>query len=83
MDEAMRHLGDVLSFLSDLHPDCSCEALETALEFYNKHNPDSQISHSDTIGYWLLIPTPLIDDGTWPDQHYKALASNAALTRCG
>lgn len=42
-EETMRHLGNVLSILAELHPDDSCRALDNAMIYYNKCNPDLQI----------------------------------------
>jgi hypothetical protein len=41
--QTMHHLRDVLYFLADLHPDDSCEAVEKALEFYNRKHPNQHI----------------------------------------
>lgn len=42
-DDAMRHLGNVLYMLAELHEDDRCEAFDEAMEFYNKENPDLQV----------------------------------------
>lgn len=45
-DAALTHLGSVLYWLSDLHPDDRCVALDKAQTFYNSRVPDNQIGPS-------------------------------------
>lgn len=42
--EAMKHLGNVLMLLAELHPDDRCKALDNAMAFYNQHNPKAQVA---------------------------------------
>jgi hypothetical protein len=57
-DDALRHLGKVLMILSDLHPDDRCEALDSALAFYNEHCPDWRVTPSG-FGFQRLTPNPI------------------------
>lgn len=52
-DIAIKHLGDVLYLLCDLHPDDRCRALDEALEFYNKERPNWRVEPSG-LGYQRL-----------------------------
>lgn len=59
-EDVYEHLGDVLYFLCDLHPDDRCEALDKALAFYNAARPDKKIEpsgfpfrHLTTLGDYL------------------------------
>jgi hypothetical protein len=45
-EDAMIHLGRVLSFFIDIHPDYRCRGFEEALEFYNKNNSEAVIEPS-------------------------------------
>ena len=41
--DANFHLGQVLAYIADLHPDDSCRTIEKAVEFYNENNPHNQV----------------------------------------
>jgi hypothetical protein len=44
--EAIYHLGSVLAYFSDIHPDDRCLALDEALAFYNAARPDARVEPS-------------------------------------
>jgi hypothetical protein len=45
-EDALKHLGNVLCFLADLHEDDRCTALDDAVVFYNSARPDAQVQPS-------------------------------------
>lgn len=47
LDEALNHLGGILYFLSDLHTDHRCLALDNAEAFYNAERPHERIERSE------------------------------------
>jgi hypothetical protein len=57
--EAMKHLGNVMSFFADLDEDDRCRAFTDALEFFNKHHPDSQIQGEPGFTQRICIKSPL------------------------
>lgn len=58
-DEALKHLGNVLYILSDLHPDDQSRAYVEALEFYNAAFPDCRIEPTPGFSTRLLNTSPL------------------------
>lgn len=55
--KALDHLGQVLYFFSDIHPDDRCQAVENALKFYNENRPNaivepSGLCHQRIITKW-------------------------------
>lgn len=54
----MFHLGSVLRFFADLHPDYRCRAFEEALEFYNQSN-DAHIKPVEGYELHLIQYGPL------------------------
>jgi hypothetical protein len=57
--EAMWHLGTVLSFFADLDEDDRCRAFTDAMEFFNKHHPDSQIQGEPGFTQRICFKSPL------------------------
>jgi hypothetical protein len=57
--EAMKHLGNVMSFFADLDEDDRCRAFTDALEFFNSHHPDSQIQGEPGFTQRICIKSPL------------------------
>src|SRR5690242_9315440 len=57
--KTMRHLGNVLQLLAELHPDDRCRALDSALEFFNRENPHAQIEPAEGHVSRLVIDGPL------------------------
>lgn len=45
-DATLDHLGAVLYFLADLHPDDRCAALDNALAAYNAARPNAKVGPS-------------------------------------
>lgn len=58
-DAAILHLGNVLSMLAELHSDDRCEALESALVFYNQACPNAQVVADPAYEIRLVITGPL------------------------
>lgn len=50
IEQALEHLGNVLYFVADIHPDDRNEAIDMALAFYNEKRPEQQVHPSD-FGY--------------------------------
>jgi hypothetical protein len=57
--KTMRHLGNVLQLLAELHPDDRCRALDSALEFFNRETPNGQIEAAKGYVSRLVITGPL------------------------
>jgi hypothetical protein len=55
LGHAMRHLGNVLQLLAELHTDDRCKALDSALAFYNAHNPTAIIDPVEGYESRLVI----------------------------
>lgn len=55
---AATHLGAVLYFLADLHPDDRCQALDDALAFYNAQCLHAQVAPQEGYVSRLVITTP-------------------------
>lgn len=53
MNEALRHLGNVLCMLAELDAGDRCRAFNEALEYYNNQCPDEKIEPE--IGVTFLI----------------------------
>ena len=43
LDQILEHLGKVLYFIADIHPDDRNDAVDTALAFYNERCPNKKI----------------------------------------
>jgi len=50
LDQALEHLGNVLYFVADIHPDDRNDAIDAALAFYNAKRPDQKVQPSN-FGY--------------------------------
>ena len=64
-NDAMWHLGNVLHYCADIHPDDRCDALDSALEFYNAASPNWHVAPSD-YRYQRLVDPPLFVE---PQEH--------------
>lgn len=63
---AMDHLGQVLYTFSDLDEGDRSNAFQDAMDFYNKNNPDKQVSAVDGYKTYILQRGPLDDAiGLW------------------
>ena len=58
LDQALEHLGHVLYYFADIHPDDRCDALDNALTFYNARRPDKRVEPSG-FGYQRIVNPPL------------------------
>lgn len=58
-EQAMKHLGDVLQMLAELHEDDRCQAFEDALGFYNQENPNLRVEPIDGYSTRLVQYGPL------------------------
>ncbi len=58
LDQALEHLGNVLYYFADIHPDDRCYAVESALAFYNEKRPEKMVEPSG-LGYQRIVNPPL------------------------
>jgi len=56
--EAMKHLGNVLVLLAELHPDDRTKGLNKAMTFFNEHNPTWQIEPVEGYSSRLVTTGP-------------------------
>lgn len=60
--DVLKHLGDVLYMLADLHRDDQCRAYTEAVAFYNAACPDEQVLPTEGYLTRVVHRTPLHDD---------------------
>ena len=56
LEQALEHLGNVLYYCADIHPDDRCDALDNALKFYNEARPNQRVEPSGTGHFRMLHP---------------------------
>lgn len=54
LERALDHLGSVLYYCADIHPDDRCDALDNALAFYKEKRPTKRVVPSGQ-GYFRML----------------------------